>query len=104
MELREETHKRMKIRATIRKNAWSSLSLVITLVSAFLIDARIQYLYFHGAWSFDSGEGRALSAWGSLCVLLSVGTAIVGLIRDTNRVWGIVAICLGAASFFLYVQ
>ena len=80
------------------------ISMLITVVSAVLILGTIQYLYRHGFWHPDRESHGVLRSWGSLSLLTSLTTAIVGLVRDGSKLLALVAFFLSLFSVLLYVQ
>jgi hypothetical protein len=92
------------VRESIRRNRWGMLSILVTIVNAVLIFTLVRYLYWRGLWAASGGAHSALSIWGVLSIVLSLVTAIVGLVRDSSKGLGVVALCLSLFSFVFYVQ
>jgi hypothetical protein len=80
------------------------LSMLITITDTILIFALVRYLYWRGLWTANAGAHGVLSMWVGLSVLLSLAAAIVGLVKDASKAYGIVALCLSLFSFLFYVQ
>jgi hypothetical protein len=92
------------MKGAMRRNYWSTVSLFITVFDAVLIFAIIRYLYWRGLWDASQRTHVILSVWGGCSVLVSLATAIVGLIRDPSKAYGASALCLSLFSFLFYVQ
>lgn len=89
---------------TIRANRWSMVSMLITIGDALVILALVRYLYWRGLWLASPWVHHVLGVWGGLSVVLSLGTAIIGLAKDQSRGYGLLALCLSLLSFLFYVQ
>jgi UDP-N-acetylmuramyl pentapeptide phosphotransferase/UDP-N-acetylglucosamine-1-phosphate transferase len=88
----------------VSRHRWSVLSIVITLGTAFVTLAAIQYLYHHGTWRPQSALGGEIDGSGGLAVLISFVLAAIALAKEKPRTYGIIALCLSVLSFLLYVR
>ena len=76
----------------------------VTLVTAVVTLAVIQYLYQRGSWHPQSAFGSAIDGLGGIAVLTSFITAIVAIAKERPPVCGLLALVLSILSFFLYVR
>jgi len=88
----------------VRRNPWSTLSLIITTGDALAIFALVRYLYWRGLWPSASAAHYFLSVWGGVAMLLSLGTATVALIKDASKGYALLALFLSLLSFLFYAQ
>jgi len=64
----------------------------------------IEYLYRRGAWNAESAFGDHLHTCFAWAILISLGLAITGLIRDHNRLIGSVALLLSLFGILTAVR
>ena len=88
----------------MRKNRWSLLSIGITVGGAILIRATVFYLYSRGLWEANPRLQNALRSCGDVVLVLSVVTALIGLVKDESRTYRIVAVLLSVLSVAFYVR
>jgi hypothetical protein len=96
--------KNIMLRQAIRENRWSTLSLLITVLDAVAIFFVIRYLDWRGAWTPNSTLNNIVRVWEDLALVLSFIMAIIGLVKDASRAYGILALCLSVVSVLLYLQ
>ena len=92
------------LREAISKHPWSFLSMLISVGTAIVTLILIQYLYRHGSWRPQSSLGSEIQGFGGIAVLLSFVTSLVAIIKERPPAYGLLALLLSAASFFLYVR
>jgi hypothetical protein len=92
------------MRAALRTNRWSLLSIAIAVGGAIVIRASVSYLYSRGLWEGDSKLQSLLRSCGEVVLALSVVAAMIGLVRDKSVTCRIVALLLSALSVVFYVR
>ena len=88
----------------VRKNRWSTISILITAGDAVLIFAIVRYLYWRGVWETSYRAHSLLSVWGGLSVLFSLLTAALGVRKDASKGYSFLALGLSLISFLFYVH
>ena len=88
----------------VASHKWGVLSMLVTVGTALVTLAAIQYLYHRGMWQPQSTLGSRIDGLGGLAVIVSFVLACASLAKERPYIYGIVALCLSALSFFLYVR
>jgi hypothetical protein len=94
----------MELRSTLRKDRWSLLSIGITVGGAIFIKATVSYLYSRGLWEANPRLQNVVKSSGDVVFILSVVTALIGLIKDKSLTYRIVAVLLSLLSVAFYVR
>ena len=88
----------------IGQHKWSLASIMVTFANFVVTFGVVQYLYRRGAWHPNSVLGWMVEQDGAIGALLSFIVAIVAVVREQSRSYGLAALCLSIFSFFLYVR
>jgi len=88
--------------STRQRNFWGWLSILLTLVNIVGILSIVHFLRWHGT-PYPRMD-RLVDLWGGNWMLLSVGAAIVGIVRDRSKLLGIAALCIGTLSLMFFAH
>jgi hypothetical protein len=88
----------------IAKYRWSLSSIAVTVGTALVTLAAIQYLYRHDLWRPQSRLGGEIDGTGGLAVLISFVLAVVALFKKEPPFAALLALFLSMFSFLLYVR
>jgi len=86
------------------KYRWSHSSIAVTVGTAFVILAAIQYLYRHDMWRPQSRLGGEIDGTGGLAVLISFVLAVVAFLKKEPPFAALLALFLSMLSFLLYAR
>jgi hypothetical protein len=88
----------------ITRYRWSLSSIGVTLGTAAVTLAAIQYLARSGTFRLQSQLGARIDGVGGLAVLISFVLAVVALFKNEPPAAALFALLLSMASFLLYVR
>jgi hypothetical protein len=88
----------------ITRYRWSLSSIGVTLGSAVVTLAAIQYLNRGGTFQLHSRLGGEIDGAGGLAVLISFVLSVVALFKNEPPAAALFALLLSMASFLLYVR
>jgi hypothetical protein len=83
---------------------WSLWSIAVTIATALMALAAIQYLYHRGMWHQESSLSSFIDGIGGLAVLVSFTLAVVGFKKGESPVVGAIAFFLSLFSVALYAR
>jgi hypothetical protein len=61
-------------------------------------------MHIHGTWNPDSSFANTLGGFGAISIVVSFVSGGIGAIREKPPGYGVVAMCLSACSFLIYVR
>ncbi len=83
---------------------WSLWSIAVSIATALIALAAIQYLYHRGMWLQESSLASFIDGVGGLAVLVSLALAVIGFNKGESPVVGAIAFFLSLFSVALYTR
>jgi len=85
-----------------RANFWSWLSIAVTVLNIIGVVVLVHFLDRNA--SPYSKIDRLVDLWGGSWMLISVGAAAVGIVRDRSKPLGVAALCIGTLSLMFFAH
>ncbi len=87
----------------VRRNPWSTAALLLMTLNTIGLFIMIRYLYLHGLWD-ESANHYLLRSWSAFTLISSIATAVVGMIKDQSKSYGVLALVLAVISIIFHAQ